>query len=917
MPKEQLNESRIYIATQQLLKRDSDRPCRPWKSSSRSAIITGWHLVLVLFALPSAYTWTRVLPSSYSCRDASATSCLFGQTGAGRSSRRRQRPSFDGDARFRSKTKQHSPKRSYDGRNDPFKSEKRPQASRSTPERPRTVPPQHNGVSSPSAFAFNKALQELTKSSRDRRVAAQRAYESLMERIAEGDPETYDTVSFNIVLRAFAEEQSVAGAQAADELLKVLLKDNKADAYSYAAVLNAYAKSGGRLRAAQRATELLTQLEQSSIVLQTDVCHNAVMNAWAVSGCPRAGPRAEQILEGLQSSTSIGPTRISYNACIKAFSRSSQPQEAQRLLEQMKQFDRVDLMPDKISYSTCIDAWARSSDENAAEQAEGLLGEMEEAFVRTEDGRIRPDVVTYTSVLAAYARSHRIGAEKAHELLTRMREHSSTPNAAFLNNWIHLLAKTATIETASTHQIIAVDMLRFMEAEFESGKVDMKPCKITYTAVISVLAQVGTVQAAKEAELLLDELLLKWRATSDDDYLPSVKTYASVLYTWAKSDAPSIDRADFLMRQMHGLYDETQADELKPNLVVFAQVFQILANSRDSSAAVRAKDLLHEMKGLSTKGYPDVRPDAATYANLINAFTKAKVDNVAEIATLVLREAEEGYAAGIGELRPTELLYSAVLQAYAKSASKEGAELAESLLARTKEMYREGKMYAKPTALFYNAVIDAQARSGGGQAAAERAEELLNEMESRSRAGDLSLRPRTRSFNAAILAWRNSDSTDAPRRAEVLLKRMNDMYKAGEEDCRPDTVTLNSIIAVWAAIGDQGAERAEEFLGFMETAYESGDSSLKPDAWTYNTCIGGYARSRRKDAATKARKLYERMRNLYEAGDKGMKPDVITLTSLRSVWSRSSDADAPRELDLIEVEIDRLRAAASNVNNVN
>lgn len=334
-----------------------------------------------------------------------------------------------------------------------------------------------------------------------------------------------------------------------------------------------------------------------------------------------------------------------------------------------------------------------------------------------------------------------------------------------------------------------------------------------------------------------------------------------------------------------------------PSISLILQMFQILANTRESQAAMKAMGLLHQMNELYLAGNsPDVRPDVTTYACVINAFTKSRVNNVAELATLVLTEAEEGYQAGLGHLKPNSLLYSAVLQAYAKSSSRSGAALAEQLLRRTKDMYKQGKMYAKPTDLFYNAVIDAHARSNGGLYAAERSEALLDEMESRSNAGDQSLKPNTRSFNAAILAWKHSNATDAPARAEALLRRMDN----GNEQCRPDRVTYNTLMSVWATSAEEdAAKRAEEILDFMEYS----EASLKPDAWTYNTAILACTRCERKDAAIRAQRLYRRMKR------HGQQPDLITLTLLRGIWTNSDDKRASVFLRNIDEEIARRRSA--------
>lgn len=806
--------------------------------------------------------------------------------------------------------------------------------------------------SSQAAYQFNTVLQTILQSSHKGPPARERVQEAqnlLLTRVRRKTSATattapdmasmdYDTVSFNIVMQAWARQHSMEAANAADNLLRVLWQETnlRADSYSYAAVLHAYAKAEGQRPAALRATELLQEFLQLTNVVtattttttttttapmhhprippRTDVCHNAVMDAWAVSGDIRAGQRAEQILRSLQQDPHRTATRVSYNAVIKAYARSGQPEEAQRILDEMKRVaTRGDdekgtngyVTPDKVSLSTCMHAWAKSTRDLplAAARADALLCEMEEAYARTGNEHLRPDVVAYSSVLAATARSGGSTA-KPLELLERMERYGKErPNAAFLNTWIHLLSKTnETTSAASSAEVI----LQHMKTESAAGHTELSPCKVTYTAVITVLAQVCSIEAADRAEVLLDELVDLWERTRNDMYRPNAKTFASVLNCVSKSGvADGIERAEALMHRMENLYNRTGAVDLRPNLIVFMQIFQILARSKNQEAGSKAKEVLHQMNRLHLEGHKDVRPDATTLAYFLNTLTKSGVENAVELATHIVTEAEEGYKAGIGHLKPTSLLYSAALQAYAKSASAEGTRLAEELLERTKALYREGKMYAKPTVLFYNAVIDAHARSDGGTGAAERAEALLDEMETKSLAGDSSLKPNTRSFNAAILAWKNSNSTDAPCRAEALLKRMNERYKSGDVNCRPDRVTINSIIAVWAKSSDpKGPSRAAGFLAFMESLYRQGEDNFCPDQYTFNTCIDAYARH---GDGHGAQSLFERMQELAR-DDPSLKPSLITLTSLQTAWTKSPQTrEAAQHLPAIQALLTEYR----------
>jgi pentatricopeptide repeat protein len=768
---------------------------------------------------------------------------------------------------------------------------------------------QHDPKSQPrknlGAIVFNKWLSYFL---REENGSPDEAERLLIEKIKDGTPgEDFDTLSFNLVLNAWARKRTKDSAQRADVLLHTLLQipQIRADGYSYFAVLNSLAKSGGKRDAALRSEKLLYQMEHS-ITVDSDYCYNAVMDCWSASGCDDSGRRAQRWLTRLEE-RGPPPTKVSYNACIKAWARTRNgAPEAHRLIKRMNNIGG-DLSPDKISYSTCIDAWCRCTTNltDAAEKAEELLHHMERESQQNED--LRPDIVAYTSVLYAFAKAG-VDTQRAMGLVDRLRLFGKEkPNSTFLNTLIHLFAKRRKIEQA--------------EVLFASMKGSCMADKITYTSVISANANVGNTTRALE---LLNELEARYEETKDPRFLPTTKTFSSVLYAISRTqDFPgSMDIAERLFDRLFELYRATNDNELIPNTIAYSQVFLILSTSSDPSAPSRALKLMEHMKEEQHSGNRLVNPDAATYAYLISTLTKARTEDAAHRAMEILRDVEKGYESGDDNLKPTKLLYSAVLQAYAKSASRQGAKMAEDLLQRTKNLYRSGKMYAKPTTLYYNAVMDAYARSRQGREAAIRAEELLMELETRCRAGDSELSPTTRSYNAAILAWKNSNATDAPQRAEALLKRMNNRYEAGDTYCRPDRVTFNSIISVWAkSRQDDAPERAETFLNFMVKLHrEVGDESLKPDNYSFNSVIDAYSISSSPGAARRAEALYKTMKRMHEEGDRDLKPDIITLTSLRHAWVRSSEKDTHQKLTeigrLISKERRRERAKKASAFNL-
>ena len=91
-------------------------------------------------------------------------------------------------------------------------------------------------------------------------------------------------------------------------------------------------------------------------------------------------------------------------------------------------------------------------------------------------------------------------------------------------------------------------------------------------------------------------------------------------------------------------------------------------------------------------------------------------------------------------------------------------------------------------------MLDAWAKSGGGRAAAERAEEILEWMDRLYKGGNPDVKPDTITFNAVLDAWARSGDRVAPHRAEQILDHMDDLYRAGNRGVKPDTYTYNTLV---------------------------------------------------------------------------------------------------------------------------
>ena len=70
----------------------------------------------------------------------------------------------------------------------------------------------------------------------------------------------------------------------------------------------------------------------------------------------------------------------------------------------------------------------------------------------------------------------------------------------------------------------------------------------------------------------------------------------------------------------------------------------------------------------------------------------------------------------------------------------------------------------------------------------------------------------------------------AAKRAEAILERMQELYEAGNVDIKPDTISFSTVISAWAKSGDPAAaKRAEAILERMQELYEAGNVDVKPN----------------------------------------------------------------------------------------
>lgn len=109
------------------------------------------------------------------------------------------------------------------------------------------------------------------------------------------------------------------------------------------------------------------------------------------------------------------------NSCLNAFAKAGGPANAEKaslFLEVMENLSNAEqddsLRPDSISYSTVINAYANSGWRDAGDKADVILSKMK-TLDATGDESVSCNAISYTAAIKAWVNSAKIAAEKCSE----------------------------------------------------------------------------------------------------------------------------------------------------------------------------------------------------------------------------------------------------------------------------------------------------------------------------------------------------------------------------------------------------------------------------------------------------------------------------------------------------------------------
>uniref|UniRef100_A0A7S4K820 Uncharacterized protein n=1 Tax=Odontella aurita TaxID=265563 RepID=A0A7S4K820_9STRA len=477
-----------------------------------------------------------------------------------------------------------------------------------------------------------------------------------------------------------------------------------------------------------------------------------------------------------------------------------------------------DVAPDKYTAGTLLNLYSQSGMSGLGERALRLLfgsspssseDEDEDAKGISSSVTVHPGVFdnhTLNALLHTVARDEDGGARGAQDLMFRAEEGGLDSNFS------------SGGESSSS--------------SFFSGPL---PDAVSYTVVASAWGRTGTLEGARNAESLLDRFQDRYIDMDPNErrrrnLFPDVGLYNCIIGAYASTRTrEGAERAEMILTRMEKTRDDggdgdggtfaggaVEPDEISYRSAINAWALCPEEDNRDGDddateeedlPSARALSLLHrtlDLRRTSKKGLAGIGPSASAFTNVFRSFCRSRAPGSAERAEEVLfaKDAHRSVDPLVA-FAATAADYAAVLRKWGRSRRNEDAERSLELLERMIQRNDEDPDgNPAPDAGCYNRVMRNFAEVGrdGGITSAQRAEDVLNLMESRYRegkgGGSDAVAPDRASYTCCLSAWARSKHPGALAGIRDFLRR--NYAGAGGGVTLPDREAVDAVLKMCA-----------------------------------------------------------------------------------------------------------------------
>ena len=345
----------------------------------------------------------------------------------------------------------------------------------------------------------------------------------------------------------------------------------------------------------------------------------------------------------------------------------------------------------------------------------------------------------------------------------------------------------------------------------------------------------------------------------------------------------SVQKAENLLLKTLSDFQRGIDRKVRPDCFHFAIVIKGWGRS---NCADKAEKLMNKMIHLHKNGNPPcpwLKPNKVVYSSVVNCWAMSKSKGSALRAEKLLKQMT--LSTGV---QPNYVTYSTVIKAWAKEGC---AERAEELLREMDNLFSNGNRRVKPNTVTYNLVIEAFAKSNEN-GSADKAEKLLKRMTILYEKGDSSVKPDIKSYSNVIDAYAASDEVGSPQKAESILRLIELLFLRGDKELKPSVITYGTVIKAWTR--HNNPQRAEGILKRMEMAM------VQPNSVCFYMVIAAWARTSEQGSVEKVESLLNRMHAIQESENQReivINPGAKIYTAVIDTYVNSQDPTAPHRAE--------------------
>jgi len=613
-------------------------------------------------------------------------------------------------------------------------------------------------------------------------------------KIAEGP----QTVSFNIVIKAWSNSGDEKGADRAHKVFSLMEKlheegheDIKPNVISLVTLMNAYAKEGD--------LEMVEKLLHTADV-DGDLtnCYHCAISAYAKVGHANAGDRAEEILTKMKD-----PIEDTYKIVMQAHASANRPDAANRCedflgraVEDYLKY-KSDIRPQKSFFKVALDAWLdHHNQEEAAERASALVKDMI-GLTKEWKMQTKPDEKIVDILIELWSR---VNAEKGYEILGYFEKQDIIP----WRNSYNTVIRAFNLKRNSGSIQKVLELLHRLESRGMAGTSN-------YNEVLFGLSKHPNVRARNRSLEILQVMEDAFQK-GDKGKGPNSRTYATVLYTLSShASGDDIAIAMDIFRRMVQLEKDPESRGIDRG--GYTAILLFLSRIKHHESADTATDIFNRIP----------EPNGAHVSSAILANARSFTEMHALTAYNLLLKTSRLFLAGKLKDPPNPSAFCAVLRALSKvnNIHTDSVKRAYKILDLIKEMKFNALQHADIYILFF----DTLARDTNNNSGIE-AEKILHSIPNRN----------TALWNSVLKVWSSSWHVDKVFETQRFLREMQDA------NIKLDIVSYNAVLLAAATSAKMSPEIKEKtFKIALETLEELKHSeNIQPDNFSYCNMIRCY-----------------------------------------------------------------------------